>query len=248
MKNNLLLFLEEKQLAENSRKSYVYDIEQFLKKCQYQITSQKLTVYSVFLQELQPRVQQRKRSVINQFLAFLYEKGELGQFYKIKPIPTSSFSTPKMTRQEENLACLWEKTEFVKGQVIALLIVEFGLLPSEMAKIRVVDIDQDYHVMSLMTGSKKRVFSLSSSLYAILKPHLQGTYLFDNKGKSYSRQWFYNRLAEFADSIGRKHWTAKTLRDQHIINQLAQGKTLDEIAKQLGLTSPMSLGKYREWI
>ncbi|MGG6549724.1 UNVERIFIED_CONTAM: hypothetical protein NY100_30340, partial [Prevotella sp. 15_C9] len=59
------------------------------------------------------------------------------------------------------------------------------------------------------------------------------------------RQWFFNRLSEFVASIGHKTWTAQYLRDQYILAQLELGLSVDDLAKQLGLSSQMGLEKYR---
>ncbi|MFX3922617.1 site-specific tyrosine recombinase XerD, partial [Streptococcus suis] len=71
--------------------------------------------------------------------------------------------------------------------------------------------------------------------------HLSGRYVFDKKVQTYSRQWFFNRLTEFVLSIGKPDWTAHKLREQYILQQIDEGKSLDQIAKQLGLKTSMSL-------
>ncbi len=55
----------------------------------------------------------------------------------------------------------------------------------------------------------------------------------------------FNRLTEFVQSIGKPDWTAQKLREQYILKHMDEGKSLDQIAKQLGLKTSMSLEKFR---
>ncbi|MGT2910424.1 site-specific tyrosine recombinase XerD [Streptococcus cameli] len=238
-------FLDEKQLALNSKKAYQYDLEQFLEICQEQITPSKLAIYQAFLQDLAPTAQRRKLSTINQFLYFLYEANQLNRFYKLKPAEGRSPRVKKKLPQLEDPSCLWEASSFPIGQVIALLMLEVGLLPNELVSLRVDQFDFSFQVLSLGTARAKRVIPISNKLLPYLEDRLEGQYLFEHKGKPYSRQWFYNRLTEYMASIGKKEWTAQFLRDQYILRELESGKTLDQVAKQLGLTSQMGLEKYR---
>ena len=103
----------------------------------------------------------------------------------------------------------------------------------------------DFQMLSLQTKKGKRIMALPKELLPYLEGLPVGTYLFDKKGQPYSRQWFFNRLSEFVASIGHREWTAQYLRDQFILAELAKGKSPDDLAKQLGLKSRMSLEKYR---
>ena len=120
-----------------------------------------------------------------------------------------------------------------------------GLTPSEIALLRQEDLQLDFQMLSLQTKKGKRIMSLPKELLPYLEGLPAGTYLFDKKGEPYSRQWLFNRLSEFVASIGHREWTAQYLRDQFILAQLAKGKSPDDLAKQLGLKSRMSLEKYR---
>lgn len=245
MKQYIPLFLEQKQLAENSRLAYLYDLQQLLEICQDQITQSKLDIYQAFLEEAKPRVQRRKRSAANQFLYFLYENGYVEHFYKLKAKQQLSETKKDISAQTEDLTCLWEETRYTQGQLIALLIATLGLTPSEIAPIRKEQIDTQFQVLTLECTKGKRILSLPKELLPFLEASPAGVYLFDKKGQIYSRQWFFNRLSEFLSSIGRKNWTAQKLREQYILHELDAGRSVDDLAKQFGLTSRTSLEKYR---
>lgn len=243
MKQAILDFIESKQVSFNSQKAYQYDLQQFAETVKGSIDQQSLLVYQHSLQGLKPAAQRRKFSTVNQFLYFLYERGELERFYKLQPA-VSPVSVKKLATLED-LSPLFTETDYRQGQLIALLIAYLGLTPSELAVLTVADVNLDFQVVTLKKGKNKRVLSLPQEVLPYLEEVLSATYVFDKKGQAYSRQWFFNRLTEYVRSIGKTDWTAQKLREQYILSQLDKGRSLDHIAKQLGLKSSISLEKFR---
>ena len=77
MRERISAFLEEKQgLSVNSKQSYKYDLEQFLDLVGERISETSLKIYQAQLTNLKISAQKRKISACNQFLYFLYQKGE----------------------------------------------------------------------------------------------------------------------------------------------------------------------------
>ena len=244
MKDYISEFLAGKKLAENSRLAYHYDLQQFVDLCQNQLSPAKLAIYQASLQDCKPSVQKRKLSAVNQFLYFLYEQGHVERYYKMKVKSSVALSKGEV-QAAEDLSLLWQDSPYPQGQLVALLAALLGLTPSEIALLRQEDFQLDFQMLSLQTKKGKRIMSFPKELLPYLEGLPAGTYLFDKKGQPYSRQWFFNRLSEFVASIGHSEWTAQYLRDQFILAQLAKGKSPDDLAKQLGLKSRMSLEKYR---
>ena len=244
MEDYISEFLAGKKLAENSRLAYLYDLQQFVDLCQNQLSSAKLAIYQASLQDCKPSVQKRKLSAVNQFLYFLYEQGHVDRFYKMKAKPSVAMGKGEV-QEAQDLSLLWQTSSYPQGQLIALLVALLGLTPSEIALLRQEDLQLDFQMLSLQTKKGKRIMALPKELLPYLEGLPVGTYLFDKKGQPYSRQWFFNRLSEFVASIGHQEWTAQYLRDQFILAELAKGKSPDDLAKQLGLKSRMSLEKYR---
>lgn len=247
MKEQIDNFLQEKQLSQNSHQAYFYDLQQFVDVCQGQLTEAKLAIYRAFLQTAKFSVQRRKISAVNQFLYFLYEKGLADRFYRLKSID-KPLPVPSLKLELEELSSLWQETEYKDGQLMALLIATTGLLPSELMFIRSEDINVEFKILTLDQEKDRRILPLAKEVIPLLQERPQTTFLFDKKGKTYSRQWFFNRLTEFTKSIGKSEWTAQKLREQYILSQLSTGKSVDTLAKELGLSSRMSLEKYRSWI
>lgn len=243
MNQAITRFIAQKKLSPHSQSAYFYDLRQFVELCYETVSPQELAAYQLFLQDLKPAAQKRKLSAVNQFLYFLYEDGQLDKFYKLKLQQTVLAKRPQKTRAD--LSLLWQETSEKDGQLIALLIAYLGLLPSEIGEIRLQDINLDFQVLTVQKSNRKRILSLPKDLIPYLRGPFSGTYLFDKKGQTYSRQWLFNRLAAFLRLIGKREWTAQFLREQYILGQLDAGKSLEEVAKLLGLKTSMSLEKYR---
>ncbi|HFI0506979.1 TPA: site-specific tyrosine recombinase XerD [Streptococcus suis] len=243
MKQAIEAFIQSKKVSVNSLKSYTYDLRQFVELTRGDIHQQSLLVYQQSLLDLKPAAQKRKLSTVNQFLYFLYESGRLDRFFKLQALTGPASVKKKLER--EDLSPLFQDSPWLEGQLIALLIALLGLTPSEIAELTSQQVNLDFQVLTVEKGGAKRVLTLPKELLVYLEGHLTGMYVFDKKGQTYSRQWFFNRLTEFVQSIGKPDWTAQKLREQYILNQIDEGKSLDQIAKQLGLKTSMSLEKFR---
>ncbi|HFI0455262.1 TPA: site-specific tyrosine recombinase XerD [Streptococcus suis] len=243
MKQAIEAFIQSKKVSVNSQKSYTYDLQQFVELTKGDINQQSLLVYQQSLLALKPAAQKRKLSTVNQFLYFLYERGRLDRFYKL--LALTGPASVKKKLECEDLSPLFQDSPWLEGQLIALLIALLGLTPSEIAELTSQQVNLDFQVLTVEKGATKRVLTLPKELLVYLAGHLTGIYVFDKKGQTYSRQWFFNRLTEFVQSIGKSDWTAQKLREQYILKQIDEGKSLDQIAKQLGLKTSMSLEKFR---
>ncbi|MCK4019859.1 site-specific tyrosine recombinase XerD [Streptococcus suis] len=243
MKQAIEAFIQSKKVSVNSQKSYTYDLQQFVELTKGDIHQQSLLVYQQSLLDLKPAAQKRKLSTVNQFLYFLYESGRLDRFYKLQAL--TGLASVKKKLEREDLSPLFQDSPWLEGQLIALLIALLGLTPSEIAELTSQQVNLDFQVLTVEKGATKRVLTLPKELLVYLEGHLTGIYVFDKKGQTYSRQWFFNRLTEFVQSIGKPDWTAQKLREQYILKQIDEGKSLDQIAKQLGLKTSMSLEKFR---
>lgn len=244
MREGISAFLEEKQnLSSNSKQSYMYDLEQFLDLIGERISETSLKIYQAQLSNFKISAQKRKVSACNQFLYFLYQKGEIGTFYRLE-LPKQA---EKKQVQSEllDLSSFWQESSFPEGRLIALLIVELGLLPSEILALKTSDVNLDFQVLRINKASQQRVLSLPTNLLAELEPLMGQTYLFEKAGKPYSRQWAFRQLETFLKEKGFSDLSAQGLREQFILRQIEEKVDLYEIAKKLGLKTVMTLEKYR---
>ena len=139
----------------------------------------------------------------------------------------------------------WEESTNPQGRLMALLILEMGLLPSEILQVKVEDIQLDFHVIRVGKDGQKRVLKVPEPLLDELQLFLDGVYLFDNKGKSYSRQWGFRQLEAFLIEKGNQDLSAQSIREQYILKQRELGVDLFSIARELGLKTMVTLEKYK---
>ena len=244
MREGISAFLEEKQgLSVNSKQSYKYDLEQFLDLVGERISETSLKIYQAQLSNFKISAQKRKVSACNQFLYFLYQKGEIGTFYRLE-LPKQA---EKKQVQSEllDLSSFWQESAYPEGRLLALLIVELGLLPSEILALKTSDVNLDFQVLRIKKASQQRILSLPTKLLAELEPLMAQTYLFEKAGKPYSRQWAFRQLEAFLKEKGFSGLSAQGLREQFILRQIEEKVDLYEIAKKLGLKTVMTLEKYR---
>ena len=244
MREGISAFLEEKQgLSVNSKQSYKYDLEQFLDLIGERISETSLKIYQAQLSKFKISAQKRKVSACNQFLYFLYQKGEIATFYRLE-LPKQA---EKKQVQSEllDLSSFWQESAYSEGRLLALLIVELGLLPSEILALKTSDVNLDFQVLRIKKASQQRVLSLPTNLLAELEPLMGQSHLFEKAGKPYSRQWAFRQLEAFLKEKGFSDLSAQGLREQFILRQIEEKVDLYEIAKKLGLKTVMTLEKYR---
>ena len=244
MRDRISAFLEEKQgLSANSKQSYKYDLEQFLDIVGERISETSLKIYQAQLANLKISAQKRKISACNQFLYFLYQKGEVDSFYRLELAKQAEKKTAKP--ELLNLDSFWQGSDVPEGRLLALLILEMGLLPSEILALKVADINLDFQVLRIKKASQQRIVTIPTTLLSELEPLMEQTYLFEKNGKAYSRQWAFRQLESFVKEKGFTTLSAQALREQFILRQIENKVDLYEIAKKLGLKTVLTLEKYR---
>ncbi len=244
MRDRISAFLEEKQgLSVNSKQSYKYDLEQFLDMVGERISETSLKIYQAQLANLKISAQKRKISACNQFLYFLYQKGEVDSFYRLELAKQAEKKTEKP--EILYLDSFWQESDPPEGRLLALLILEMGLLPSEILAIKVADINLDFQVLRISKASQQRIVTIPTALLSELEPLMGQTYLFERGEKPYSRQWAFRQLESFVKEKGFPSLSAQVLREQFILRQIENKVDLYEIAKKLGLKTVLTLEKYR---
>lgn len=244
MRDRISAFLEEKQgLSVNSKQSYKYDLEQFLDMVGERISETSLKIYQAQLANLKISAQKRKISACNQFLYFLYQKGEVDSFYRLELAKQAEKKTEKP--EILYLDSFWQESDHPEGRLLALLILEMGLFPSEILAIKVADINLDFQVLRISKASQQRIVTIPTALLSELEPLMGQTYLFERGEKPYSRQWAFRQLESFVKEKGFPSLSAQVLREQFILRQIENKVDLYEIAKKLGLKTVLTLEKYR---
>ncbi|TWS94869.1 site-specific tyrosine recombinase XerD [Streptococcus sp. sy018] len=242
LKNEIAQFLKQRQLAKNSYQAYAYDLDQFCQVVAEQIDRSSLSRYEQFLLPLKASAKNRKLSVVNQFLYYLYQSGQLQTFYRL----TSQEKLPKPSKETKqvDLSGLYQEKEKDIGQLLALFIVELGLTPSQILSLEVGWFELELRILRLVNKQQVRILPLSERFLTYFSLPQNQTYVFEHGGNPYSRQWFHRVLTTYLKNKGLTSLTAHSLREEYIKRQLAAGLDLSTLAKRLGLKSPITLEKY----
>ncbi|KHD45818.1 site-specific tyrosine recombinase XerD [Streptococcus hongkongensis] len=239
------LFLDQKSISQNTKLSYRYDLLQFVEVIGDRLSQDKLKLYRESLSSLSPAAKKRKYSAVNQFLLFLYQHKLVMDYYflddKIRVEVDSD--SPKIRVNPE---LFYQATAFESGQLIALLTLEMGLFPNEIAQLSHQSIDLSFDVIRVTHKKRVRVLTIPKKVIPILEKQLisHHNFLFEHGGKPFSRQWYFSQLKSFLESIGYGQLSAQDLRTEFILTQKEKGKSLMELSKELGLKSPITLEKY----
>ncbi len=238
------LFLKEKNLSENTEKAYRYDLNQFLETISHKLSDDKLLLYQKKMAPLSLSAKKRKYSTVNQFLLFLYQKHYYPDYLKLTE-KIKLVSDSQCPAELDSTLC-YQESPYQEGQLIALLILELGLLPNEMANLKVTDFDLNFQVLTIRNHKNVRVLPLPSQMIPYLENILDAshTYLFDHMDHVFSRQWYFNKLRQFLESLNLADLSAQKLREQFIIKEKNAGKSMLELSQILGLKSPITLEKY----
>ena len=243
MKEYIRPFLNQKNISENSKIAYSYDLEQFIEEVHGRITETNLRIYQASIKDFKAAVQKRKLSAVNQFLYFLYQQQLIEEFHRLV-LPKVSVS-----KEQENelldLSAFWQESSVPRGRLMAILILEMGLLPSEILSLKIADINLDFQVLRINKASQQRIVTIPTTLIPELESLMGQTYLFERGEKAYSRQWAFRQLESFVKEKGFPTLSAQALREQFILRQIENKVDLYEIAKKLGLKTVLTLEKYR---
>ena len=144
-----------------------------------------------------------------------------------------------------DLSNFYADTNQYNGRLIALLILEMGLLPIEILQLKVADVNLDFQIIRIEKAGQKRIVPIPDQLIGELGTTLEGTYLLEKNGKTYSRQWGFRQLEAFLIEKNQATLSAQSLREQYILRQREKGVEIYEIARNLGLKTMMTLEKYR---
>ena len=237
-------FIDSKSLSENSKNAYFYDLQQFVETVDGKVSKEKLALYEQSLAVLKTSAKKRKISAVNQFLYYLYETERLDHFYKLRN--KEKLSVKPVEEELLDYSVFYQESPYQAGQLIALLMIELGLSSSDLQGLKVADLDRTFAVLRVQKAGLVRVLEVPAKLLDYMTANLseEQIYLFDNQGKSYSRQWFFNQLKAFLASLGLEDLSAQDMRRQYVLHQKAAGKSLLEVSRNLGLKSPVTLEKF----
>jgi site-specific recombinase XerD len=225
-----------KNISENTKLAYFYDLRAFINFLDNQpITQAQLNRFQVHLQTLANSSQHRKITNINIFLKYLYRNGDLSHFYELETVVYQAQNnqiTRKGSTELLDLQIFYRQIQ-KPGDLIVLLILEFGLKPSDIQSLRWIDFDWEYKILTVTHANLKRILPIRNKFARLAQPIQNADELF-----SKSRQFLHYELKKVTPL------TVAALREQYILQRVAENLSISDLAKNLGLKSIRSLEKY----
>lgn len=231
----ILEYLASKSITKNTYDNYLYDLRAFASFMEERdLTKTNLDIYrqKLLADGLSQTAAKRKISAINQFLKYSYNTGNISQYLQLEQVKVKKVLDDVKAPQVVKLPDAYGQIESV-GQFIALLIIEFGLTPTEIQSLSWRDFDWNFKILSLTKNGFKRIIPMSNKFILISRSISNGDELF-----SKSRQFLYYELKKYT------HLTAQELREQYILRQVNKGTKIHDLAGKLGLTTTATLEKY----
>ena len=166
--------------------------------------------------------------------------------YNIDP---RCFKLPKIRHREgrlpsdEDVAELLTVVHNPEEEVALLLLVDTGMRITELATIKLKNIDlDDMSILINGKGGKTRTVYLSGATIEHLRDYVQtlhGEYLFpsakaDAKGEYRNRTYFEKRLRELCDRVGIERITPHQLRHYFATYTLSHGGDIKAVSEMLG--------------
>lgn len=231
LQNEIPNFLNTKLLSMNSKSSYLYDLQQFCSFFETRgVSENSIVLYRKHLGSLAATAQKRKISAVNQFLRYLYGHKILTDFYQLeKADPITKKREVPSLRDFSNFYGPIQST----GQFLACLILETGLTPSEICQLHWSDFNWRFNILEVNQNGLRRAIGLQNKFAVRAKLIQNADELF---GKT--RQSLHSELKKFTE------YSARDLREQFILRQIKEGRTIYEVSEILGLKTTVTLEKY----
>jgi integrase/recombinase XerD len=176
------------------------------------------------------------------FFGYLFERG----LYNFNP---SCLKLPKIRHKErrvpsdEDVSKLLSVVHNTKDKVALLLLVDTGIRVTELASIKLKNIDfDDASIIINGKGSKVRTVYLSETTVKYLRKYvktIKSEYLFpstraDAKGYYRNRTFFEKRLREWCKQVGIERITPHQLRHYFATYTLSRGGDIKAVSQMLG--------------
>ncbi|GFH40007.1 tyrosine recombinase XerD-like protein [Lactococcus insecticola] len=231
--------------SENTKLAYYYDLRSFVSfvtspvpEHNEGLTQTQLNLYQASLLKLAKSSQQRKITNINLFLKYLYQSGDMPHFYELQHVAADAFGRENhksagTTQSIVNLDIYYQKV-LQPGDLIALLILEFGLKPYEIQQLHWRDFDWNFKILTFENSSGlKRILPIRERFARLVRPIKNADELFAK-----SRQFLHYELKKTSSL------TSSDLREFYIRQRVSEKIAITELTELLGLKSSHSLEKY----
>lgn len=196
-----------------------------------------LLPYRHKIKDQQKKTIAKKISVIRRFIEFLKEMG-----YKVKALNDEQIKIEKKLPKPINDKYIFQALDSSKDDVAMMIEMIFGLglRISEVANIKLVDIEGNWLKIIDAKGGKSRMVAIHHKLLDEIKKFIKifnpKVYLFEIENKKMSENQIRYRLQKSFKSIGIKA-TPHQLRHSFATDLLNNGARINDVSELLGHSS-----------
>jgi integrase/recombinase XerC len=202
-----------------------------------------ITKYRLKIASQNPKTINKKLSSVKSFIKFLKE-----QSLKIKLNGANSIKSaqtlPKPILTNNIFECLEEAS--LEDKIIVLFIYSFGLRISELASLKLKDINKT-SIKIIGKGNKEREIPFSNNLKKIFKKYISfyspKIYIFEKEEKALTKRQLQYKVLKVFKTIGIKV-TPHQLRHSFATDLLNEGARINDISELLGHGSLKATGIY----
>lgn len=202
-----------------------------------------ITKYRLAIAKQNNKTINKKLSCIRSFLSFL-ERKNINVILKGANSVKAPQSLPKPITKENIFETLTLANE--EEKLIVILIYSFGLRISELASLKLKDINDEF-ILVVGKGNKQRQIPsnqyVKTLLLEFLKKHSPIEYIFENEKKPYTQRQLQYRIEKLFKKIGI-HATPHQLRHSFATDLLNNGARINDISELLGHSSLKATGIY----
>lgn len=218
------------------------------------ITIEVVDVYcfNISLRGLSPKTVHNKIAVVRSFIRFLYGKNLVDIRPESIDIPRAQPAERTFLNEPEQ-ARLIQAAKNIRDRAILLLFISSGLRVSELAGLKVSDINGRCITIRNGKGYKPRLSFMTPETQAAIKIYrgslpYESEYVFCNKfGHSLSRQYIRNIVFQCSERAKlNKKVTPHTLRRSFATNLLQKGMRIEELQPIMGHSSILTTRAYTE--
>jgi len=203
-----------------------------------------LTKYRMKIVSQKNKTINKKLSSIRSFVEYLQSKNII---IKLKSAQSTKTPTtlPKPIAKSDILETV-ELSDDIEAQLIIIFIYSFGLRISELASLKLTDIDEDW-ITVMGKGSKQRQIPSNQKVNKLLnqyiKQYIPKIYLFEKDNQPLTKRQLQYRIKKSFNKLGLEA-TPHQLRHSFATDLLNNGARILDISELLGHNSLKATGIY----
>ncbi len=266
LRDEFLSYLKSKGKSKNTLVAYLSDVSQFIaflsKKGKFsldEVNTLDILDFKTLLhtERYSEASIARKINSLNTFFKFLIKKGYYTELNPVKRVslPKVNLQAPRFLTKKEYTNLRLVSSKNAKVSVMIELLLQTGMKISELAELKMEDLDLKKSLIKVGSGKRTRLVPLNNTVKAALVRYLKERPLIKNKylllsknGKPYDVRGIRANINAYLKKAGITDATVNDFRATFIVEQLKSGTPITYIAYIVGHKRISSTERYLKYI